>query len=66
LTLGKELIMWDDDPEMMDPLEDSDEEYEHESESDEDLSELPFDSAIAEEVEDDTFDKDGGDFDDED
>ena len=58
--------MWDDDPEMMNPLEDSDEEYEHESESDEDLPELPFDSSIAEEVEDDTFDKDGDDFDDED
>ena len=58
--------MWDDDPEMMDPLEDYDEEYEHEDESDEDLSELGFDSVVAADAEDDTFDKDSEDFDDED
>jgi hypothetical protein len=58
--------MWDDDPEMMDPLEDYDEDYEHEGESDEDLSDLAFDSVIAADVEDEAFDNDADDFDDED
>jgi hypothetical protein len=58
--------MWDNDPDTVGPLEDYDEEFEHESESDEELSDLPFDSSIAEEVEDDTLDKDGDFFDDED
>jgi hypothetical protein len=58
--------MWDDDPEIMDAFEDYDEEYEYEGESDEDLSELGFDSVIAADAEDDTFDNDGDFFDDED
>jgi len=58
--------MWDNDPDIVGPLEDDDEEFEHESESEEELSDLPFDSSIAEEVEDDAFDKDGDFFDDED
>lgn len=58
--------MWDDDPETMDAFNDYDDEYEYEGESDEDLSELGFDSVIAADAEDDTFDKDGDFFDDED
>jgi hypothetical protein len=66
LTLGKELIMWEDDPEYMDAFDEYDEEYEYEGESDEDLSELGLDSLIAADAEDDVFDKDGDFFDDED
>ena len=56
--------MWDDDPEFMDAFED--EEYEYEGESDEDLSELGFDSIVAADADDDLFDKDGDYYDDED
>ncbi len=68
LTFGKEFVMWDDDPEIIDAFEDYDDEYEGEGEgeSDEDLSELGFDSVVAADAEDDTFDKDGDFFDDED
>jgi len=58
--------MWDDDPEILNAFEDFDEEYEYEDESDEDLSELGFDSVIAADLEDDVFDKDNDYFDDED
>jgi len=63
LTLGKELIMWDDDPEMMDAFE---EEYDYEYESDDGLDDLAFDSVIAADVDDGALDKDGDFFDDED
>jgi hypothetical protein len=66
LTLGKGLIMWEDDPDMMDAFEEYDEEYEYEGESDEDLSELGFDSLIAADADDDAFDKDADFYDDED
>ena len=58
--------MWDDDPDIMDAMEDYDEEYDYECESDDDFSDLPFDSVIAADVEDGAFDKDGEYFDDED
>jgi hypothetical protein len=58
--------MWDDDPDIEEPLEDYEEENDNESESNEDLSDLAFDSALAADVEDDSLDKDGEDFDDED
>jgi len=63
MTLGKELIMWDDDPDMMDAFE---EEYDYESESDDGLDDLAFDSVIAADVDDGAFDNDGEYFDDED
>ena len=46
--------MWDDDPDIMDAYE----EYDYECESNDSISDLPFDSAIAADVEDDAFDKD--------
>jgi hypothetical protein len=58
--------LWSDDPDMMDAFDEYDEEYEYEGESDEDLSELGFDSLIAADADDDVFDKDGDFFDDED
>jgi hypothetical protein len=64
LTFGKEFVMWDDDPEFVDAFED--EEYEYEGESDEDLSELGFDSIVAADADDDLLDKDGDYYDDED
>ena len=64
LSFGKEFVMWDDDPEFMDAFED--EEYEYEGESDEDLSELGFDSIVAADADDDLLDKDGDYYDDED
>ena len=64
LSFGKEIVMWDDDPEFRDAFED--EEYEYEGESDEDLSELGFDSIVAADADDDLFDKDGDYYDDED
>jgi len=60
LTLGKELTMWDDDPDIMDAFED----YDYESESDDGLDDLAFDSVIAADVDDGAFDKDGDFFDD--
>jgi hypothetical protein len=63
LTLGKELNMWDDDPEIMDAFE---EEYDYECESDDGLDDLAFDSVIAADVEDGAFDRDGDFLDDED
>ncbi len=62
LTLGKELTMWDDDPDIMDAYE----EYDYECESDDGLDDLAFDSVVAADVEDDTFDKDSDFFDDDD
>lgn len=46
--------MWDDDPDIMDAYE----EYDYESESEDDYSDLGFDSVIAADVEDDALDKD--------
>jgi len=54
--------MWDDDPDIMDAFE----EYDYECESDDDFSDLAFDSVVAADVEDDTFDKDSDFFDDDD
>ena len=54
MTLGKELIMLDDDPDIMYAYE----EYDYECESNDSISDLPFDSVIAADVEDDAFDKD--------
>ena len=56
--------MWDDDPDMMDAYEEYD--YECESESDDSLGDLAFDSVVAADVEEGTFDNDGDFFDDED
>ena len=54
--------MWDDDPDIMDAFE----EYDYESESDDGLDDLAFDSVVAADVEDDAFDKDSDFFDDDD
>jgi len=62
LTLGKELIMWDDDPDIMDAYE----EYDYECDSDDGLDDLAFDSVVAADLEDGAFDKDGDFFDEED
>ena len=62
LTLGKELTMWDDDPDIMDAYE----EYDYECESDDGLDDLAFDSVVAADLEDDALDKEGDFFDDED
>ena len=54
--------MWDDDPEILDAYE----EYDYENESDDGLDDLAFDSVIAADVDDSTFDNDGDFFDDDD
>ena len=62
LTLGKDFVMWDDDPDILDAFE----EYDYECESDdEDLSDLAFDSVVAADAEDEALDKDSDFFDDE-
>ena len=61
-VLGKDLTMWDDDPDILDAFE----EYDYECESDDGLDDLAFDSVIAADVEDGAFDNDGDFFDDED
>lgn len=55
--------MWDDDPDILNAF---DEEYDYESESDDGLDDLAFDSVVAADVEDDALDKDSDFFDDED
>ena len=58
--------MWDDDPDILDAFEEYDYESEYESESDDGLDDLAFDSVIAADVDDGALDKDGDFFDDDD